>query len=71
MELFNLYFILCNLQMLRGLLDRYGTTSFNLLAVEGQELSILVENQGRTNYGSKILNSRKVGLQLHDMIRLI
>ncbi|KAK2167747.1 hypothetical protein NP493_1263g00055 [Ridgeia piscesae] len=45
--------------MLRGLLDRYGTTSFNLLAVEGQELSILVENQGRTNYGSNILNNRK------------
>ena len=68
-ELFNFCYILCNLQLFRGLLDRYGTTSFNLLAVEGQELSILVENQGRINFGSQLLNNRKVGL--HDMISLI
>ena len=69
MELFNFCYIHCNLKMFRGLLDRYGTTSFNLLAVEGQELSILVENQGRINFGSQILNNRKVGL--HYKISLI
>ncbi|KAI0240842.1 Beta-galactosidase [Lamellibrachia satsuma] len=43
----------------RGLLDRYGVTSFNLLVVESQTLSILVENQGRINFGSELFSNRK------------
>ena len=53
--------VLCH-QVFKGLLDHYGVTSFNLLAVQGQVLAILVENQGRMNYGSQIVNNRKVGI---------
>jgi beta-galactosidase len=49
--------------MPQGMLDRNGATSLNLLAKKGQHLNILVENQGRINFGAQINGNRKVRRQ--------
>lgn len=45
----------------RGLLDRNSATSFNAFGYPGQTVDIIVENQGRINYGPAI-NDNKKGL---------
>lgn len=44
----------------QGVVDRRGSMSFNILVKRGQNLDILVENQGRVNYGSQINQNKKV-----------
>ena len=43
-----------------GMVDRTGSTQLNAFAVRGQTLDIIVENQGRINYGSQINDNKKV-----------
>ncbi|ELU13067.1 hypothetical protein CAPTEDRAFT_174701 [Capitella teleta] len=43
----------------QGMLDRTGATSMNILSRKGQSLDILVENQGRINFGAQINGNRK------------
>lgn len=47
-------------QMPTGLLNRNGATAFNMFALKGQTLDIIVENQGRINYGGQINDNKKV-----------
>jgi beta-galactosidase len=42
------------------MVDRNQATSLNTYAQQGQTLDILVENQGRLNYGSVINDNKKV-----------
>jgi len=44
------------------MVDRSGSTQFNTFAVHGHTLDIIVENQGRINYGPQINDNKKVGL---------
>jgi len=44
------------------MVDRTGSTQLNAFAVHGQMLDIIVENQGRINYGAQINDNKKVGL---------
>ena len=43
-----------------GFLDRKAQQSLHLVASKGSILSVLVENQGRTNFGAAIRDNRKV-----------
>jgi len=43
----------------RGMLFRNGQLSMNIFAKSGQVLDIIVENEGRINYGPDINNNRK------------
>jgi len=42
------------------MVDRTGSTEFNTFALHGQTLDIIVENQGRLNYGAQINDNKKV-----------
>ena len=42
------------------MVDRTGSTQFNTLGMRGQTLDIIVENQGRINYGAQINDNKKV-----------
>ena len=42
------------------MVDRNGLTEFTTLAMHGQTLHIIVENQGRINYGPQINDNKKV-----------
>ena len=42
------------------MVDRAGSTQFNTFALHGQTLDIVVENQGRINYGAQINDNKKV-----------
>ena len=43
-----------------GMVDRTGSTELNTFAVRSHTLDIIVENQGRLNYGSQINDNKKV-----------
>jgi len=43
-----------------GMVDRLGSTQLNTFALHGRELDIIVENQGRLNYGPQINDNKKV-----------
>lgn len=47
-------------QFPRGVLDRNGANSFNANGYPGQTVDIIVENQGRLNYGGQINDNKKV-----------
>lgn len=49
------------LQLVMGILERERETTVTITGMKGQYLDILVENQGRINFGSGILNNSKVG----------
>jgi len=42
------------------MVDRTGCTQLNAFAVNGQTLDVIVENQGRINYGGQINDNKKV-----------
>jgi len=42
------------------MVDRAGSTQINTFGVQGQTLDIVVENQGRFNYGADINDNKKV-----------
>ena len=43
-----------------ALLDRKGSTSFNLVGSAGERLELIVENMGRINYGKDMIEQNKV-----------
>ena len=42
------------------MIDRKQTGTMNIVAHKGQTLDIFIENQGRINFGTDILNNTKV-----------
>jgi len=42
------------------MVDRAGSTQLNTFAIHGHTLDIVVENQGRINFGAQINDNKKV-----------
>ena len=58
------------LQVSRGFVDRNVITGMSLVAKQDQYMDIFVENQGRINFGSDILNNTKVGFKCISICKL-
>ena len=46
------------------MVDRAGSTQLSAFATHGQTLDIVVENQGRVNFGAQINDNKKVDVDI-------